>query len=146
MNFLFRIGLVGALAITLTACGEETVEEAREVRPGCEKPVRGFAPKGNEIVAPEVWKQVSETGSAWVVIVLADESAQNENAEPDLEAIHLVQQRLLFDLDINDDEKVFGSEKLAIVSMQINPGRARQLENLPYVCYVGSDRKLWPME
>lgn len=146
MKPVLKMAMAASVVLTLAACGEEPVEEAREIRPGCERSMKGFYPKGNEIVAPEVWKQVSETGSAWAVIVLADESALEEKAEPDLAAINAVQQRLMHDLDVGEDEKVFGAEKIAVVSMLLDPGRAKQLENLPYVCYVGSDRKLWPME
>lgn len=151
MKLILKTAKVAAIAttmaLTLSACDDGTADQAEVlVRPGCENPPAGLRAKDNAIVAPEVWKQVSETGSGWVVVVLADESAQSDDDAPDLAAIKAVQQRLLHDLDVNDDEKVFGGRNVAVISMKIDPGRARQLENLPYVCYVSSDRKLWPME
>lgn len=147
---LITIGAVGFAALSLAACdekgGEETALAAQEVRPGCEALPRGL--KGKEVgkLDPEVWQQVSDTGSAWVLVVLADESALQDGAEPDLEAVQAVQQRLLHDLDVNDNEKVFGGRNIAVISLEIDPGRARLLETLPYVCHVSFDKKLWPME
>ncbi|MGB0921901.1 MAG: hypothetical protein ACPG1C_11375 [Alphaproteobacteria bacterium] len=149
-SVLTALAVVGLLA--LTACGESSDDSAmspQAVKPGCEKLPIGLEARHKGVVDPEVWKQVSDTGKAWVVVVLADENAvaeDGEHKEPDQQAIEAMQQRLLHDLDVSDKERIFGGRNVAVISLEIGPGRARLLETLPYVCHVSSDRKLWPME
>lgn len=111
------------------------------LREGCSTPPPGHGPN---IIADRTWEELTSQGLAWSVIILA-RVPRLSDGKKDLDSIHDRVQQALNDLNVQPHEKVFASETVPVISMQLDTNRARKMAALDYVCAITDDRAMWPL-
>jgi len=144
------VTIVAALSFVplLSACDDDkqknpiNADHPTLQRAGCVAPPPGHGPN---IIADRTWQELTNNGLAWVVIIMR-KVPRLADGKKDLDGIADLVQRALNDLDVGPNEKVFASETVPIVNIELDTARARKMAELDYVCAITSDRNMWPLD